>query len=154
MPQVDKLTFAPQDKNKVAMDQLRKCHGILVPGGFGDRGVIGKVRATVKTPVAGVRSLFARQRLSTRDPRPWTLMRGNCRYARAGSRARRRSPSSESASACRLPPHPNPEALTEIANFTLYIAHKERFHLTSGVPIAVCGARHRAQLLLLYYSQA
>lgn len=37
------------DADKAAQDaafqQLRKCHGILVPGGFGDRGVLGKVRA-------------------------------------------------------------------------------------------------------------
>ena len=37
------------DADKAAQDaafqQLRKCHGILVQGGFGDRGVLGKVRA-------------------------------------------------------------------------------------------------------------
>ena len=32
-------------KHKKAWKQLRACHGILVPGGFGSRGLEGKIQA-------------------------------------------------------------------------------------------------------------
>ncbi|CAN0412400.1 unnamed protein product, partial [Scytosiphon promiscuus] len=32
-------------KHKKAWEELRACHGILVPGGFGSRGLEGKIQA-------------------------------------------------------------------------------------------------------------
>ena len=42
------LSFRVQQdpsKHKKAWEELRACHGILVPGGFGSRGLEGKIQA-------------------------------------------------------------------------------------------------------------
>ena len=41
------LTVVEQDPTKYqkAWDDLKSCHGVLVPGGFGSRGLEGKIKA-------------------------------------------------------------------------------------------------------------
>ena len=58
-PEIVWLSSEKYERNPLAVHELRKCDGIIVPGGFGDRGVKGKMKAieycrTNKIPFLGL----------------------------------------------------------------------------------------------------
>lgn len=44
-PQIDWLNSEAYEKDPARVRELRKCAGVIVPGGFGERGVEGKIKA-------------------------------------------------------------------------------------------------------------
>ena len=56
---LDAELLEPEEPDAAALAVLRQAHGVLVPGGFGDRGITGKMRAirfarTRKVPYFGI----------------------------------------------------------------------------------------------------